>query len=104
MAKPALLKSTALGQMVIVRNKAKRYERRNILNFDETGLNWKLTPNRTLATEQLSGGKKLKDRITIDRITIGFTCSADGSGKYKPWVIGKSKNLRCFKNVNFIDR
>jgi hypothetical protein len=43
------------------------YERRNVLNLDE-----KLTPNRTLATEQSSGGKKLTDRITI-----GFTCSAE---------------------------
>ena len=83
-----------LRHMTVVRNKAKKYERRDILNFDETGLNWKLTPNRTLATEQSSGGKKLKDRITI-----GLTCSADGSGKYKPWVVGKSKNPRCFKNV-----
>lgn len=74
-----------IRQMQVVRNKAKKYERRNILNFDETGLNWKLTPNRTLATEKSSGGKKLKDRITI-----GLTCSADGSGTYKPWVVGKS--------------
>jgi hypothetical protein len=41
-----------IRQMQVDRNKAKGYERRNILNFDETGLNRKLTLNRTLAAEQ----------------------------------------------------
>ena len=41
-----------------------------------------------------SGGKKSKDRITL-----AFTCSATGE-KLQPWVIGKSKNPRCFKNIN----
>jgi len=29
-------------------------------------------------------------------------CNADGSKKLKPWVIGKSKNPRCFKNINML--
>ena len=41
-----------------------------------------------------SGGKKSKDRITL-----AFICSATRE-KLQPWVIGKSKNPRCFKNIN----
>ena len=37
-------------QMEAVRQLCKEYELRNILNMDETGLNWKRTPDRTLAT------------------------------------------------------
>jgi len=39
----------------------------------------------------MSGKKKEKFRITI-----GFTCNADGSEKLPPIYIGKSKQPRCF--------
>jgi hypothetical protein len=67
----------------------------DIFNMDETGLFWKLTPNRTLATEGGSGGKKNKDRVTL-----ALTTNGDGTKKLDLWVIGKSKNPRCFKNIN----
>ncbi|XP_061170543.1 tigger transposable element-derived protein 6-like [Saccostrea echinata] len=38
--------------------------------------------------------------ISDDRITIALCCSADGSEKLKPFVIGKAGNPRCFKNFN----
>jgi hypothetical protein len=41
--------------------------------MDETGLFWKLVPDRTLATEARSGGKKSKDRVTLV-----FTCNGVG--------------------------
>ena len=41
--------------------------------MDETSLFWKLTPDRTLATQAGSGRKKSKDRITL-----AFTVSASG--------------------------
>ena len=63
--------------------------------MDETGLNQKRTPNRTLATKSHSGTKKSKDRITI-----ALTSNADSSEKFLPWVIGKSENPRCFKKIN----
>ena len=44
--------------------------------MDETGLFWKLQPDRSLATKQTSGGKKSKDRITVALCTNG-----DGSEK-----------------------
>ena len=41
------------------------YNPNDILNMDETGLFWKMSPDRTLATKAASGGKKSKDRVTI---------------------------------------
>ena len=85
----------AITQMNGVRELCSQYERRNILNMDETGLNWKQSPNRTLATQPQSGSKQNKDRITLV-----LTTDADGSQYYEPWVISRSKNPRCFKNIN----
>ena len=62
--------------------------------MDETGLFWKLTPDRILVTQAGSGRKKSKDRITLV-----FTVSASGK-KEQVYCISKSKNLRCFKKIN----
>jgi hypothetical protein len=85
----------AIAQMEKVRGLAIEYGPRDTFNMDETSLFWKLTPDRTLATKAGSGGKKAKDRITL-----ALTVNGDGSDKLKAWVIGKSKNPRCFKNIN----
>jgi hypothetical protein len=85
----------AIQQMADLRTLCSKYKDKDIFNMDETGLFWKLTPERTLATEAGSGGKKSKDRITL-----ASTTNADGSEKLEPWVIGKSKNPRCFKGIN----
>jgi hypothetical protein len=82
-------------QMEEVRTICSQYLPKDRFNCDETGLWWKLTPDRTLATESSNGGKKSKDRVTI-----AFTCNADGSEKITPWLIGKFENPRCFKNIN----
>ena len=84
-----------IAQMEEVRRLCTLYELRDILNMDETGLNWKRTPDRTLATRSHSGTKKSKDRITI-----ALTSNADDSEKFTAWVIGKSENLRSFSKVN----
>lgn len=44
-----------------------QYEHKDIFNADETGLFYKLLPNKTLAFkgERCSGGKQSKDRITV---------------------------------------
>jgi hypothetical protein len=62
--------------MEAVRQLCKEYKLCNILNMDETGLNWKRTPDRTLVTQSYSGTKKSKDRVTIALIS-----NADGSKK-----------------------
>jgi hypothetical protein len=84
-----------ITQMEELRLLCTKYETHNILNMDETGLNWKRTPDRTLATKSYSGTKKSKDRITV-----ALTSNADGSEKFEPWVIGKSENPRCFSKIN----
>ena len=58
-------KPESIAQMELVRQLAEEYGPDNTLNMDETGLFWKLTPDRTLATQSGSGGKKSKDRITL---------------------------------------
>jgi len=50
-------------------------------------------PDTTLASHPVVGKKKSKDRITVL-----LTCSADGE-KMDPWVIGKSRQPRCFQGV-----
>lgn len=69
-----------------------------IYNADETGLFYRVLPNKTLASKidkSAKGFKKSKDRLTA------MACS-NASGKHKlPLVIiGKSKNPRALKNVN----
>ncbi|XP_033745613.1 tigger transposable element-derived protein 4-like [Pecten maximus] len=58
----------------------------NVFNADETGLFFKLTPNRTLTVkgENCHGGKKSKERITL---LVGANDS--GTEKLKLLVIGK---------------
>lgn len=71
----------------------KGYKMRDIYNADESGLFYRLLPNRTL-TEQdrdCKGGKKSKERLTIMPC-----CNWDGSDKMKLVVIGKYANPRCF--------
>jgi len=74
----------------------KDYDIKNIFNCDETGLFYRLMPNKTIAYkgENCHGGKQSKERLTV------LLCAnADGSDKLKPLIIGKAKNPRCFKNV-----
>ena len=84
-----------ITQMENVRRLCTEYDKCDILNMDETGLNWRRTPDRTLATKPHNGTTKSKDRITI-----ALTSNTDGSEKFLPWVIGKSENLRCFAKIN----
>ncbi|XP_060868646.1 tigger transposable element-derived protein 4-like [Metopolophium dirhodum] len=67
-----------------------------IYNADETGLFYRMLPNRTLKFkgEKCSGGKMSKERLTV-------LVSASMTGKkMKLIIIGKSRNPRCFKNIN----
>ena len=69
-----------------------------LYNCDETGLQYRMLPDKTLACRHekgVAGMKKQKDRVTL------MACS-NATGKHKlPLVcIGKSTNPRCFKNIN----
>ncbi|CAF0778558.1 unnamed protein product [Brachionus calyciflorus] len=74
------------------------YSPDNIYNADETGLFFRLGPNRTIAkkNENCKGSKKDKSRITIL-----FAANVTGSNKVKPFVIGKSIRPRCMKYTDF---
>ncbi|XP_037811958.1 jerky protein homolog-like, partial [Lucilia sericata] len=67
-----------------------------LYNADESGLYWKLLPQKTYVTsleKSAPGAKMEKQKIT-------FLCCANASGshKIKLLVIGKSKNPRSFKS------
>lgn len=77
----------------VVRNP---YKDEDIFNGDETGLFYKLTPEKTVQfkNEKCVGGKLSKVRLTV------LVCAnMTGTEKRKLLVIGKSTKPRCFKNV-----
>lgn len=73
-----------------------QYDENDVFNADEAGLFFKCLPGKTMAfkDDKCLNGKNSKERITI------MVCSnMTGTEKVKPFVIGKSKRPRCFKNV-----
>ena len=66
-----------------------------IYNCDETGLYYRLLPEKTLAARsenEAPGMKKQKERVTL------IACSnATGSHKLPLMFVGKAQNPRCFK-------
>jgi hypothetical protein len=78
--------------MIAIRQTLASYEYRDIFNCDETGLFWKLIPDRSLSTRSLPGRKKEKARISLH-----FCCNADGSEKLQIWAIGNAKKPRAFR-------
>ncbi|KAK3213144.1 hypothetical protein Dsin_017850 [Dipteronia sinensis] len=70
----------------------------DIYNMDETGLFFRLEADHSLATKQLEGRKKDKERITID------VCCNGGSDKVPLWVIALNIDVmttiiaNCFRH------
>ncbi|KAG0429995.1 Tigger transposable element-derived protein 6 [Dictyocoela muelleri] len=83
---------------LIFREKMKKYNSNNIFNCDETALFYKLAPSKSLVSKVRNGVKKYKDRLSIL-----FCCNKDGTEKLKPFVIGKFKSPRVFKNFSIKD-
>lgn len=69
-----------------------------IYNADETGLYWKLLPDKTYValSEKTAPGLK----IAKQRITFLGCVNASGSHKLTPLLIGKAKSPRAFKNFD----
>ena len=65
-----------------------------IFNCDETGLNFRLLPDKTLAAsyEHSADGRKLSK----ERVTINACANASGTIKLPLQVIEKAKHPRCF--------
>ena len=78
-------------------NLVEGYAPDNIFNADETGLFWRLLPDKTMAFkgDKCHGGKKSKERITL---MVG--ANMDGSEKLPLLAIGKFAKPRCFNGVH----
>ena len=67
-----------------------------VFNADETGLYWRLLPDKTHAFrgEVCTGTKRPKDRVTV------LVCAnMTGTEKCPLLTIGKYKRPRCFRGV-----
>ena len=81
-----------------VKSRIQAYDPKDIYNFDESALFYNLSPDKTIAQRQVEGSKK--DKI---RITIAFTCNADGTDRFEPLFIGHSAKPRCFNKKSGAD-
>ena len=73
------------------------YDLKDIYNADEFGLFYQCLPNKTYqVSEKFYGGKLSKIRIT------GMAAANAMGDKLPMFIIGKAKNPRCFKNVEFL--
>ena len=74
------------------------YKLENIFNADEFGLFYQCIPDKTyhLKEEKCSGGKKIIVRLT------GMAAASAVGEELPMFVIWKSKNPRCFKNVKHL--
>lgn len=70
------------------------YADRDVYNGDETDLFLQMLPSKTHAGDPCKGGKHSKVRVTV------FLCAnMDGSDKCPAFVVGKSRNPRCFRGA-----
>lgn len=78
-----------------LRQTLKNYSPEDIFNCDETGLFWKMRPNRTISNGPVAGTKQSKDRVTVL-----LTCNATGSEKMRPLFIHKYENPRALRGIS----
>jgi len=89
---------TMATDLAYIQAKVAQFAPSDQYNCDETGLFWKLVPDRSLSSQTLPGVKKEKSRITIHH-----ACNATGSHKLPMWVIGKHKAPRAFRAAGVKD-
>ena len=70
-----------------------------VFNADETGLNWKLLQNSTLASGSEQTAKNFK--VAKDRVTVLVCANATGKCKIPLAFIHKYAKPRCLKYTNF---
>jgi hypothetical protein len=75
------------------------YDPENVFNCDETGLFYKLMPDRSLVMgkNDCRGGKRSKERYTVLRCA-----NWAGSEKLKPIVIGKLVSIKQNRTTVFL--
>ena len=79
-------------QQQVLQPLLRQFSADDVFNLDETGLFWRLLPNKTMSFrgERCTGGKKSKHRITL---LIGANMS--GTEKFPLLAVGKSNRPRC---------
>lgn len=77
---------------------AGNYSPQQIYNADETGLNFKALPKKSLAAKQEANAPGFK--ISKERLTVLACNNAAGNHKLPLMVIGKAAKPRAFKNLN----
>lgn len=81
---------------VTLPNLIRDYKLDDVFNLDETGLFYRLLPEKTLTFkgDSCQGGKKSKERLTV---LLGANMT--GTEKIEPLVVGKFARPRCLKNI-----
>ncbi|XP_055711347.1 jerky protein homolog-like [Phlebotomus papatasi] len=69
-----------------------------IYNADETGLNYRRLPNKTLVEKNRRSAPGFK--VNKERVSVLACANATGLHKLPLFVIGKAQNPRAFKNVD----
>lgn len=69
-----------------------------VYNADESGLLWRVLPNKTFVSRQETSVPERK--VSKERVTFLPCSNASGLHRLKMVVIGKSQNPRAFKNVD----
>lgn len=84
-------------ELVKIQSIVVKYNPEDVYNGNESGLFYRMFPNKTLAhkNEDVKGFKTYKDRITVL-----FLCNAVGTVKFKPLIIGKFKKPMSFRNID----
>lgn len=78
--------------------KSENLTNEQLYNCDETGLNFKRLPSKSLVSRNEKSAPGLKQ--SKERITVMCCSNASGTHKVRLLVIGKSKKPRAFKNVS----
>ncbi|XP_062127463.1 tigger transposable element-derived protein 4-like [Drosophila sulfurigaster albostrigata] len=77
----------------------KDFNDEEIFSAAETGLFYKLTPDKTL---QFKGEKCTEGKLSKERITVLVAANMSGNLKKPLLIIGKSMRPRCFQNVQYL--
>jgi hypothetical protein len=72
--------------------------REQVYNLDETGLNFKMLPNKTLAAK--NNKNIVGYKLAKERLTLALCSNGSGTHKLPLFVIGKSCKPRAFKNIS----
>ncbi|KAG6928068.1 Jrk-like [Chelydra serpentina] len=78
---------------------AEGYSEEQVYNADETGIYYKMLPDKTLAV-RTDERKKEGYKQAKDHLTLLFCVNATVKHNLKPLCIGKSRMPRCFHHIN----